>query len=698
MTKHSLFFLKVIIIFFLINSLWIEVSNKLILYFLTETQIHLFIDATKNWGFATLIIIVNYFLISFFLKKETYHKKKLRKLNLLLNESQKIAKLGSWELNSLTNELFWSDQVYIIFGLKPQEFNATYEKFLSYVHPEYRQKVDAAYFNSIQEKKDYFVEHRILLPNGIIKYVEEKCIHKYDKKNEIIKSIGTILDITDKKILEREKQSQINLNEKIYENLFIFNKSNILLIDPKNGNIINANYSAINFYGYDRPTLLSLNIKNINHDISKKEIRNNTAHPNNKYSRKKSYVASHTLKNNERRNVKVFSNLSTYMGKDVIIATVVDVTAEIRAKTKLAYIEHEYKNIFEFANVGLLIRDINGLTLNVNDKLVKLLGYKDKADFIGKPCQDFSLKKNEEDFKLFLNKLKDNKTGSFFDELKLQKKDASFIDAFVTTSSFKVDKDLMYIITSVVDITLMKNKDRVLTKQAKMAAMGEMIENIAHQWKQPLSNANALHLNMSMDFNNKTLSEKKFNKYLLDMEDINMYLSSTVNDFSNFLNKNKKTQRLNFQELLEKTISMSKVILLKNDIKFILKIKNNLIINSYPSELMQVLFILINNSNEAFLEKDTLNKTIIVSLNSKNNEIHLTFSDNGGGIENCNINNIFNLYFSTKEEHIGFGLGLFIAKSIIEKTFNGKLLAENINSGVLFTLKLPISVNSTIEN
>ena len=127
-----------------------------------------------------------------------------------LKRSQKIAHLGSWELDLIKNKLTWSDEIYRIFGLKPQEFDATYEAFLQAVHPDDRKAVDSAYSGSLHEGRDtYEIEHRVVRKStGEIRVVYEKCDHIRDKTGKIIRSIGMVQDITERKKAEEELEHQ----------------------------------------------------------------------------------------------------------------------------------------------------------------------------------------------------------------------------------------------------------------------------------------------------------------------------------------------------------------------------------------------------------------------------------------------------------------------------------------------------------
>ena len=141
-------------------------------------------------------------------------KKQAEESKIKLQETQKIAHLGYWEFDIINNKLIWSDEIYRIFGLTPQEFEATYEAFLNNIHPDDREKVNEAYTNSLKTKTNYEIEHRLQLKSGIIKYVIEKCNTEYSKNGEPIRSLGIVLDITDRK---KAEQALIDSEAKLLE-------------------------------------------------------------------------------------------------------------------------------------------------------------------------------------------------------------------------------------------------------------------------------------------------------------------------------------------------------------------------------------------------------------------------------------------------------------------------------------------------
>jgi len=128
----------------------------------------------------------------------------LRTSEKRLKEAQALSKIGCWELDLVSNQLYWSDEIYSIFDVDPSQFKASYEAFVETIHPEDREKVNRAYTKHIENKSAYDIEHRILLKDGAIKYVHENCHSTYDENGNAIKSIGTVQDITEKKLAEGE--------------------------------------------------------------------------------------------------------------------------------------------------------------------------------------------------------------------------------------------------------------------------------------------------------------------------------------------------------------------------------------------------------------------------------------------------------------------------------------------------------------
>jgi len=176
---------------------------------------------------------------------------KLKNSESLLKEAQEIAQLGHWELNLSSNKLTWSDEVYRIFNLKPQEFQPTYASYLENIHPKDRDKVNRTYLDSLSNKKPFELCHRLLSKTNRVKYVLGKGITEFNEEGKPIRSLGTIQDITERKLSERKLKKatrQLMASEKRFRELY--EKSGDAIMIGKNGKLIDVNFAAIKMFGY----------------------------------------------------------------------------------------------------------------------------------------------------------------------------------------------------------------------------------------------------------------------------------------------------------------------------------------------------------------------------------------------------------------------------------------------------------------
>ncbi len=191
-------------------------------------------------------------------------------------KAEKMAKLGHWELDILNNHLYWSDEIFRIFEISRSNFKATYESFLNFVHPDDREMLDEYYINSLIDNSNYEIIHRLLLPNGKIKYVKEKCEHQFDSNNNPIFSFGMVWDITDQIIAELKLKE----SEEKYKEIFDANADSIVIvgIDVNGGisNILETNESTTKLLGYSKVEFLNMSISDFevdfNFDVAKSRI------------------------------------------------------------------------------------------------------------------------------------------------------------------------------------------------------------------------------------------------------------------------------------------------------------------------------------------------------------------------------------------------------------------------------------------
>lgn len=235
-----------------------------------------------------------------------------------------------------------------------------------------------------------------------------------------------------------------------------------------------------------------------------------------------------------------------------------------------------------------------------------------------------------------------------------------------------------------------KKQQELLIQQSKMAAMGEMIGAIAHQWKQPI---NAMSLNIEYLQNMYELGG--LNKEMMDkrcgmLNDNISFMSQTISDFRSFFKPNKKKKLFSINRSIEKVVNILQSQLKTKGVEVILP-KESVEIESIPNELEQVILNIVNNGKDILLEKEAQNPTITIDLKKEEGRVILEILDNGGGIEPENLDKIFNSYFSTKGEK-GTGIGLYMSKLIVENSLGGKIEAENYEQGAKFSIILPCSI------
>lgn len=235
-----------------------------------------------------------------------------------------------------------------------------------------------------------------------------------------------------------------------------------------------------------------------------------------------------------------------------------------------------------------------------------------------------------------------------------------------------------------------RQKDRFLFQQARLACMGEMIANIAHQWRQPLSELNITLYKMKKEFQNNAKFEI-FDESYVHAKKVIENMSDTIEDFRNFFNPNRQSEEFSLSLVVKESVDLMYGMLEKLGIKVEIEIGQDIKIEGYFNEFSQVLINLINNSIDAFSNKKTKNRLINIKIDTyKNGDAIIKVSDNAGGISKEIIDKIFEPYFTTKHASVGTGLGLYMSQMIVSNSMKGSIVAQNNEDGVVFTITIPV--------
>jgi PAS domain S-box-containing protein len=360
----------------------------------------------------------------------------LRHREALLARAQKMAHIGSWYLDIQNNRLECSDEIYRIFEIDTDIIVASYEAFINALHPDDREMVDAAYKTSLLEKSPYSIEHRLLMPDGRIKYVNETCETLFDEAGRPVSSFGIIQDITAMKALQHENETNLQM--------------------------------------------------------------------------------------------------------------------------------------------------------------------------------------------------------------------------------------LFY--------------------QTKMAQMGEMLSSIAHQWKQPLHQINAVLISLERYYESGHLSRETLAQKLDEIELLTSHMSRTVESFKNFFHPQKQAAAFSINEAVQKTFFLFESGLERGSIGHQLMSTGDFTATGFENEFIQAMLAIMNNARECFIHRYVKHPRIIISISGTPEEVFIEITDNAGGIPENFIDNIFDPYFTTKRKGHGTGLGLYIAKMLVEKSMYGTLTVANAQQGAKFTM------------
>ena len=238
--------------------------------------------------------------------------------------------------------------------------------------------------------------------------------------------------------------------------------------------------------------------------------------------------------------------------------------------------------------------------------------------------------------------------------------------------------------------------ENIMKRQSKMAAMGEMIENIAHQWRQPLSAVSVLASGMKIQNEHNLLKKEILDSGLNDINEHAQYLSKTIDDFRNFFKPNKQKNHFELEHIIHTTKKLSRAKYDKKDIEYIMNIED-IKLYTFENELLQVFLNILSNAKEELVKKEH-DKFIFINATQDETHAFISIRDNAGGIDKYIINRVFEPYFTTKHQSQGTGIGLYMSEKIITKHMHGTIDVKNVNfehdgksyTGAQFDIKLPL--------
>jgi signal transduction histidine kinase len=235
-----------------------------------------------------------------------------------------------------------------------------------------------------------------------------------------------------------------------------------------------------------------------------------------------------------------------------------------------------------------------------------------------------------------------------------------------------------------------REKDRIMAHQARLAAMGEMLRNIAHQWRQPLNNISLIVQNLQIEFEDSVLTQSLCHEYVQDCLKLLTYMSHTIDNFSAFYQPDGGRQLLDLYDTVTEAVSLVKEELESCGITVRLTNECDSPVNGYKKEFSQALLNIIQNAKEAILLRCPTAPFVEIVCSQKGESAQVIVRDNGGGVSPEFMDKIFDPYFTTKFMSQGTGVGLYMSKMIIERHMKGTISITNNAAGAEVTIELPL--------
>jgi len=253
-----------------------------------------------------------------------------------------------------------------------------------------------------------------------------------------------------------------------------------------------------------------------------------------------------------------------------------------------------------------------------------------------------------------------------------------------------------------------RKKDQIMFQQARLASLGEMLQNIAHQWRQPLGALTMIIQSFQSKFLSGKLTEEFIDSRVEDAGVLAKNMSETLEDFRTFFDPNKSHKSFSIKKVIDKSIDLTKYQLEKEGVDVVFNMSEDIEIYGFENELTHVILNLINNSKDALIEKEKGQKQIRIIVKPTQNSVIINVIDNAGGIKSDIMAKVFDPYFTTKHKSVGTGIGLYMSKQMVEKHMNGKIDCKNIKykmgmekselcSCAMFTIEIPKGLKANNE-
>jgi PAS domain S-box-containing protein len=511
----------------------------------------------------------------------------------------------------------------------------------------------------------------------------------------------------------RQVEETLRQSEARFRSLFEGHSAVMLLVDPEGGAIVDANPAATRFYGYDRSALRAMKVSQLN-QLSPGEIRKRISEALGR--RSGVFSSQHRLADGTLRTVDVNSSPVEVEGRSLLFSVVQDATERERAKEELVRERQRYQTMMAIAQDGIHVLDEAGTLVEANDAFLRLLGY--GPEVLGRlHVRDWDVGVPPEEGDAMLQGLLQR--PRLF-QTQHRRKDGTVFDVEVHAGGILLE-GRRHLLASARDITArreserllaarheeieqlnrslearvtqavreLRTKDQLLLVQNRQAAMGEMIGNIAHQWRQPLTGLGLVLANLKDAAAFGELTLPALEKATADADRLILSMSSTINDFRDFFSPGKAKSSFQALAQLRATLGLLSASFRDTGITVEIDAPQDPRLFGVANEYSQVLMNLLTNARQAIQAARVAEGKVSIRLCERDGFCCLTVRDNGGGVPAQLLERIGEPYFTTKDG--GTGLGIYMSRQIIERSMAGRLEISNVAGGAELTVLTPLA-------
>ena len=383
---------------------------------------------------------------------------------------------------------------------------------------------------------------------------------------------------------------------------------------------------------------------------------------------------------------------------------------EIEKNTRdLIEIKDYEETVIESNNNAIIALDAKGLITTFNQKAVEIFGW-EKSEMIGTTniIRIIPIEYRVVHDKASKKYFKTGKSCGILGktrELEAIKKDGTVFPIRISFGS-KFKENSTVVVANISDITEERKQSNIIMQQSKLASVGEMIGNIAHQWRQPLSAISTSASGLQVEQECGIMTKENLNNRLEGIIEKTNYLSQTIDDFRDFFKQSKEKELFKIHDVLHKVENITSATYKKEGLTIDKNYdtNTNIFCLGYSNQLSQVIINILNNAKDIILEKKCPIKVVKIDLDCSKSDVLIKIYDSAGGIPSELFSKIFEPYFTTKEDNKGTGIGLYMSNEIITNRFNGKLSASNqkfkVDSkeyyGACFEIVIPMDIDKSV--